>query len=227
MKNIKPICIIPARMGSQRLKNKNILKVKNCPLIGHVIKMALRSKIFSKIVVSTDSRKIAKISKKYGADVPFIRSKKLSGGNVTIRDTLVDCITRLGSEKNKFHFCIYPTAILLEPNDLLKGYKKIIKYKGNSLLAVVDNGNIYRSFIFNKKKNELKFKWLKFSKWMSQDLPRSYIDTGTFYIFNTEKLLKSSSIHPKKIIPYFIEKTKGIDLNDKDDLKLIEALKSK
>ena len=60
---------------------------------------------------------------------------------------------------------------------------------------------------------------------MSQNLPRSYVDTGTFYIFNTQKLLQSKSIHPKKIVPYFIEKTKGVDLNDKDDLRLIKALK--
>ena len=72
------ICIIPARKGSKRIKNKNIIKLNNIPLIGHVIKTALKSKIFSKVIVSTDSKKIQSIAKKYGADVPFIRSKKLS-----------------------------------------------------------------------------------------------------------------------------------------------------
>ena len=62
---------------------------------------------------------------------------------------------------------------------------------------------------------------------MSQDLPKSYIDTGTFYIFKTTELLKERSILPKKIIPYFIDKFKGLDVNDLYDLKIMKLLKHK
>ena len=51
------ICIIPARSGSKRIKNKNIKKINNVPLLGIVIKIALKSKIFKRIIVSTDSKK--------------------------------------------------------------------------------------------------------------------------------------------------------------------------
>ena len=74
----KPNCIIAARGNSKRLKNKNILKVNGKSLIEIVIKNAIKSKIFDKIIVSTDSKKIAKIAKKSGAIVPFLRTKKLS-----------------------------------------------------------------------------------------------------------------------------------------------------
>ena len=73
----KCICIIPARKGSKRIKNKNIINFFGKPLIYYSIKAALKSKIFSKIIVSTDCKKIANISKKYGAEVPFLRNKKL------------------------------------------------------------------------------------------------------------------------------------------------------
>ncbi len=73
----KVICIIPARGGSKGLKNKNIRKINNKPLIYYPIKAALKSKVCDKIVVTTDSKNIAKLSKKYGAEVPFLRKKKI------------------------------------------------------------------------------------------------------------------------------------------------------
>ena len=72
------ICIIPARSGSKRIKNKNIQKIDNVPLIGITIKIAKKSGLFKRIIVSTDCPKIASIAKKYGAEVPFLRDKKLS-----------------------------------------------------------------------------------------------------------------------------------------------------
>ena len=69
-------CIIPARSGSKRIKNKNIKKFFGKPLIYYSIKLALKNKKFNKVIVSTDSKKIARIAKKLGASVPFLRSKK-------------------------------------------------------------------------------------------------------------------------------------------------------
>ena len=71
-------CIIPARSGSKRIKNKNLKIFFGQPLIYYSIKLALKSKIFSDVIVSTDSKRIARIAKKLGASVPFFRSKKNS-----------------------------------------------------------------------------------------------------------------------------------------------------
>ena len=72
----KPICIIAARAGSKRIKNKNVVNFFGKPLISYPIRVAIKSRLFEKVVVSTDSLKIAKIAKKYGAEVPFLRKKK-------------------------------------------------------------------------------------------------------------------------------------------------------
>ena len=73
----KVICIIPARGGSKGLKLKNLQKVNNKPLVYYPIKAAIKSGVCDKICVSTDSLKIANISKKYGAEVPILRKKKI------------------------------------------------------------------------------------------------------------------------------------------------------
>ena len=76
---MEAICIIPAKQISKRLPNKNIKKILGMPLIAHVIQNAIKSKCFKEVFVSTDSGKIKDISEKFGAKVPFLRSKKLSG----------------------------------------------------------------------------------------------------------------------------------------------------
>ena len=75
------VVLIPARSGSKSLKNKNILKLKGIPLIAHSIKFARKIPNVKKVFVSTDSKRIKAISKKYNAEVPFLRPKKYSKDN--------------------------------------------------------------------------------------------------------------------------------------------------
>ena len=89
---MKNLAIIPARGGSKGLKNKNILKFNNKPLLAWSIIAAKKSKLFSKIIVSTDSKKIAVIAKKYGAEVPFLRPKKLSSDRSKSVDLVIHAL---------------------------------------------------------------------------------------------------------------------------------------
>lgn len=221
------ICIIPARKGSKRIKNKNIIKLNNIPLIGHVIKTALKSKIFSKVIVSTDSKKIQSIAKKYGADVPFIRSKKLSNDFTTTRDVLIDCVKKIKAEKIKYIFCIYPTAILIDKNDLIKSFRKIKKYNYDYLIAISKfNSSPLRSLKVISQKRII-FKKLKYKNLRSQDLSQEYFDTGSFYIWKTKSILKKRVKWPKKSTYYELSNLKSVDINTKEDLDLAKLLYSK
>ena len=116
------IAIIPARSGSKRIKNKNIKKFNKQPIICWSIKAAINSKLFEEVIVSTDSKKIKNIAEKYGAKVPFIRPKNLSGDFTPTRDVIkhaLDYLKKKYGEVNDF-CCIYPTAPLLEKNTLVK-----------------------------------------------------------------------------------------------------------
>ena len=80
-KNI--IALIPARGGSQRVKNKNIRQLSNKPLIGYTIESALKAKNIDRVIVSTDNHEIAKIALEYGAEVPFLRPEKFATADST------------------------------------------------------------------------------------------------------------------------------------------------
>ena len=78
MKRVKRIAIIPARSGSKGLKDKNVKEMNGKPLIAYTIEAAIKSNSFDIVFVSTDSRKYAEISKRFGADAHFLRSNKCS-----------------------------------------------------------------------------------------------------------------------------------------------------
>lgn len=217
------ICIIPARSGSKRIKNKNIQKINGIPLIGVTIKIAKKSGLFKRIIVSTDCPKISSIAKKYGAEVPFLRDKKLSDDFTPTFKVLTDVVKRIGSQKEKFHFCIYPTSILINKYDLKMALLKIKKTKSKYIFPIAEfESNPYRSLVI--KNNFIKFTWPKYQLKRSQDLNSLYYDTGSFYIYETKVLLK---ITEKQLIPkkstYIILKKKLIDVNYPKDLKLLKA----
>ena len=97
---MKILGIIPARSGSKGVKNKNIKLLKNKPLIFWTIKTALKSKL-TKVIVSTDSLKIKKISEKYGANVPFLRPTNISKDNSKSIDVIKHAI-KFYEKENKF-----------------------------------------------------------------------------------------------------------------------------
>ena len=86
MIKLKRLLISPARGASKRIKNKNIKKFNNKPIIFYSIESAKKSKLFNKIHVSTESRKILDIVKKKGIEVDFLRPKKISGDKTALHD---------------------------------------------------------------------------------------------------------------------------------------------
>ena len=116
------IAVIPARSGSKRIKNKNIKKIFGKPIISYPISQALKSKIFDKVIVSTESTKIANISKKYGAEIIFKRPKKLSGDNVLIPPVMEHAVKWVEKNVTKIDYAclIFPTAAMIESKDIVK-----------------------------------------------------------------------------------------------------------
>ncbi len=215
----KPNCIIAARKNSKRLKNKNILKIDGKSLIEIVIKKAKKSKIFDKIIVSTDSKKIAKIAKKCGAEVPFLRSKKLSDDKVGILPVVRDTVKKTNSLQKKANFFIYPTAILVNTNDLKKSYEKFLESKCNFLVAIKKTTSHPLKCFEIKNNKYLKYKWPANKNKRGQDLKDYYNDAGSFFIFKTKNFLQFG-FNEKNNSFYILDQFSSVDINNKDDFNL-------
>ncbi len=175
------IAIIPARGGSKRIKNKNLRNFFGKPLISYSILAAKKSKLFKRIIVSTDDKKIKKISEKYGAEVPFLRPKNISGDKTKAQDVFIHAIRYLERKKVKFNYVcgIYPTAPLLQIKDLIQGFKKVKKWN-YVFSACKHEKSVLRSFILNKNK-KINFIKPNFINKNTQELPDSFYDAGQFY----------------------------------------------
>ena len=95
------IAIIPARKGSKRIKNKNIILFERPTNDFWTINAAKKSRIFEHIYVDTDCKKIEKISKKYGAEVPFLRKKQFAKDDVSVNTSTYQFLLNLKKNKIK------------------------------------------------------------------------------------------------------------------------------
>ena len=217
------IAIIIARKGSQRIKNKNIKKFMGKPIIKFAIDNAKKSKIFDQIIVSTDSKKIANISKKYGADIPFVREKKYSTNNVSTLNVIRNAIKNLKLNKKDYVCCIYPCTPLLTPKDIING-KNILKKNNFSLCVSTFASSVYNSFIYNKKNKKVKKNFKnKFLKKNDKNL--IFFDCGYFYWGKVKSWIEIKDIFNSKISLVKIPRWRAQDINYMEDWKFAEKLK--
>ena len=213
------LAIIPARIGSKRIKNKNIKNFEGKPIIYYSILAAKLSGVFDKVIVSTDSLKIASISKKYGADVPFLRSKELSKDNIGVIEVISKVLKKLKIKPNLSTkvCCIYPTAPMLNKNFLIKGYKKLTQNYDYVLSVKREDSRILRGFYINKKTIIPINKKTKNIR--SQNLKNLYLDAGQFCWGFAKSWLSNKGCHELK--------STFIDIPDKyvQDIDTIEDWK--
>jgi CMP-N-acetylneuraminic acid synthetase len=221
MKNKKSICIIPARSGSRRIKNKNIINFFGKPIISYAITAAIKSKLFDKIIVSTDSKKISKISISYGATVPSLRPRKLSNTKSTINEVMKYCVQKYNLKNYRYLFCIFPSSPLLVAKDLINAQKKIIKEKAAHLISV-RKSNELKQKIFFKRKKLLLIK--NHNKRTFSNKNEFYIDNGNFFILDVKKYISGFKKDYKDTIGYEMINKEANDINTFDDLNFLKFL---
>ncbi len=224
----KFLAIIPARGGSIGIKNKNLSKIGNTNLLAQAIKVCKKIKSVEKIIVSTDSKKIANEAIKNKILVPFMRSKK----NSTSRSNVVDAIIETIIKTEKFYrlkfeniMIIEPTSPLRKKKDIERSIRRFFKKKFEALWTISPVNSDYHPL----KQTFLRNNYLNFffnnSKKISrrQQLKISYIRNGVCYLFKRNYLLKNKNIYSSKI-GYLILNDRYISIDDRKDLKLARKL---
>ena len=125
MIKLKFLAIIPARGGSKSIPLKNIKLINKKPLINFTIESAIKSKIFDYIVISTDHKKIKKISSKYKKIIIFDRAKKISSDNAPTELVVEDVLNKIKHKKKYIPDWIF----ILEPTSPLRSIETINRAK--------------------------------------------------------------------------------------------------
>lgn len=221
------LALIPARGGSKGLKDKNILKLNNKPLISYTIEAALKSKYIDDVIISTDSKEIAKIAEKAGAENPFMRPDYLATDTATTYDVLIYTLNELEKRYNRK----YDIIVLLQPTSPLRDTKDIENaielYNKKQALSVISvkksdtpiewyrkvNENLFLSEITNKAEFTGR-----------QSYEQLYLPNGAIYVFDVKQLLNEGLFYTNKTYAYIMNKEKSIDIDDIYDFMLVEAI---
>jgi CMP-N-acetylneuraminic acid synthetase len=221
------LAIIPARGNSKGIPLKNIQKLNGISLLERTIKTAKNSKKISRIILSTDNDKIAKIGKKLKIEVPFMRPKKFAKHNSSSLDVIYHTLKFLKTSEN-----YEPDIILIlqvtSPLRLVSSIDKSIKLlqtsnatsvlgvsliKQNPSIAFTINNNFLKPF----EKNHKNF-------FQRQTLPKFYYPSGSIYTFWKKTLENFGNYYGPKIKPLIVSKEESIDIDDIFDLFMCESI---
>ena len=227
---MKPICIIAARGGSKGVPNKNIRLLGKKPLIAHTIESAIKSKLFSNVIVSTENKKITNIAKKYGATVPFYRPKKLATNNASMDDVLLDVIKKLKLLEYEFEVVVNRdcTAPFIQNSDIKESINLLDRKKCD---AVVAGYNTHLNPYFNMMEKNASG-YLEFSKKSKkriesrQNAPVVYQLTG-LQTFNVKQFLKYKRIYMPKILPLEILPETGLMIDTEFEFQIANQIAKK
>ena len=223
------IGVIPARKGSKGIPSKNIKLLCGKPLIYYTINSALKSKLLTSLVVSTDSISIAEIAKSFGARVPFIRPETLATDDSLAVPTIKHAVLETERNDKKLYdyiIMLQPTCPFTTSNDIDKSLARLIKSGADSIISVVNVGAIhpYRMKTISEKGELIDFcSDVRDDMMPRQKLPSVFLRSGDIYAVKRDILIKNSSLKGRKSLAYVIPEERAINIDTINDWKLAEV----
>jgi len=215
--------IIPARSGSKGLKNKNILPLRGKELFRHTLDFAKNTKLFDRILFSTDSKEYAEKAKNHGAWVPFLRSIE-SSRDESMEEEILEEINRqillLNITPPEIIVWLRPTFPFRSVLDLKNAIKLLNNDNDSVLLVTASDPRLYEIFDGYLK---------PYSFEITNSMVRRQLFPETYNVYHTDifwfKNIKlGNQFLGKKVKPYIIHKICGFDIDTIEDIEIIESL---
>jgi len=220
------VAVIPARGGSKRIPGKNIKIFAGKPIIAYSIEAAARSRLFDRIIVSTDSTEIAETAKQYGAEAPFSRPADLADDFTPTAPVLAHALDWLAEHKYRSDYacCIYATAPFLNEKYLCQGHDLLLANKASTAFSVTTYpSSIFRSLKINQD-GRLEMLWPEYELTRSNDLPEAYHDAGQFYWVNCSAFLKGKRLYSPDAVPVILPRKLVQDIDTPEDWNIAELM---
>ena len=232
----KILAVIPARSGSKSIKNKNLIKINNQTLISIAVSKAVKSKLFSKVLISTDSKTYAEEAIKSGAEILELRPKKLADSKTTLALVLKDLLIKLKSEGEFYEniISIQPTSPFLSINSLKKSVKIFFNKKASGV-TTISKIKDFHPLTAQKINKDGKISFLTKPKKITQLFPRqnrpdSYKFTGAMYLRKSENIFNYQNdgwALGKKPYGLIVSEKEAVDINYPEDLHMLKYFEKK
>jgi CMP-N-acetylneuraminic acid synthetase len=220
------IAVIPARGGSKRIPNKNIIDFFGKPLLAHTIDAAKNSKIFTAIVVSTDDSGIAKVARDYGAHV-YNRSDRADdfiGVEQATLEVLKDK-SFVSNLENTTVVQMLPTTPLRSANTIINAHDFFVKKNISYLISCFNYGwmNPWWAMVLDQDNNSKALFEDKIVE-RSQDLPKLYCPSGAIWIAKAKKLLEKGTFYASGYKAFPMDWKEAVDIDDYQDLEMAKII---
>ena len=221
---MKIVTIIPARGGSKSIPKKNIMKISHKPLIAYSIEYSLRCPLVNRTIVSTDDYTIARLAKRYGAEVPFIRPKRIAMDTTPDFPVLRHALRWLKKNENykpDILITLHPTSPLRPPRlieravDLLKKHPHADSVRSVALCSQ----HPYRMWKINSVYMRPALRVKNQFNLVRQRLPLIYFQSGDIEAIRYNTIIKLNSITGKNVLPLVINSADMFDIDSMADLR--------
>lgn len=228
---MKILVIIPARGGSKGIRDKNIIDICGKPLIQYSIEPSLELKklgLVDKVIVSTDNYRIAEISKKLGAEVPFLRPDKISGDKAKSIDFILHAINFY--EKLDIQF---DSILLLQPTSpirdvtLLKDAINLFEVNNSNSLISCYNEEYINDLVMYKTENSFYLKPLNnnHNKGLRrQDHGDVFVRNGAIYLTKVSYIKETHQIISDKPLLIEMKKSQSINVDTLEDVEILKRI---
>ena len=211
---MKTVALILARGGSKGIPNKNIINIKDKPLLAYSILAAQQSNV-DEVWVSTDCKNIKRVAVDYDAQV-IDRPEKYATDFSKSEDALLHFAKKINFDILVF---IQPTSPLINSNDINSGLSLLQKNNYNSVFSAYKEHWIPRWSLDKKPDN-----WEIDNRPMRQEMDEKYIENGAFYITTKNALINSGLRYSGKIGIIEMPLSRSFQIDNEDDLLLIKEL---
>lgn len=222
--NKKFIGIVLAKKNSQRLKKKNLIKINQKFLTEYPLIALSKSKFVSNFILSSNSKYILSLGKKYKKCKPQIRPEKFCNPKSTSLESIFYIIDKNHLSDDTFLVLLEPTSPLTSHKDVDKCINIIMKNKVNSLVSIGRCKSIHPQYCFEIKKNNFPKKSINLP--LRQEIKDYFYLDGSIYISRISELKKYKNFLNKKTYCYEFNKIKNLEIDDKEDLKIIKKILS-
>lgn len=220
------LAVIPARGGSKRIPGKNIRDFHGKPIIAWSIEAALESKLFDRVIVSTDDETIGAVSEAAGAELPFVRPAELSDDHATTLAVMQHAVDWFASNDvtPEYACCLYATAPFVRAQDLQTGFAMLQRSEADYAFSVTTFPFPIQRALRRDANGRVSLFQPEYEQVRSQDLDEAWHDAGQFYWGTAEAFREQRPIMSGDSIGVPMPRERVQDIDTEDDWRLAEHL---
>ena len=224
------LALIPARGGSKGIPRKNLVPLAGKPLIGWTIEAALGAGRIDRVVVTSEDEEILAVSRKLGAETPFVRPAELARDDTPALPVVkhaVEALEQIDGFRPDYIALLQPTSPLRTSKHVDEAIELLSSSDADSVVSVIRVPHQFNPYSIMVREGPYLKPYLPWDETrnLRQCKPEFWARNGAaVYAFSRRCLLDKKSLYGDRVLGYEMPKEDSVDVDDVYDLQVAEFL---